>query len=121
MSYDEIMMKYVEGKIMPGLEWVIKNLENDVEVIAGASEIKERLRKFLQGVSDEFEEYVQAGGLDDRDNQDDADVFGDDDIVVSPDSESDEFGGGMFNDDDDGDDDSGGPFGLGGGDFNGGG
>jgi len=119
MSYDEVIMKYVEGKLVPGLDWVIKNLETDVEVMAGNSDMKERLRKFLQGVADEFEEYLQAGGLDDRDNQDDTDIFGDEDIVVSPSSESDDFGSGLFDDEDDDGENLGGPFGMGGGDWDG--
>ena len=101
ITADEIIIKYVEGKIVPSLDWIIKNLETDVEVVAGNSEDKERLRKFLQGVADEFEEFLQAGGIDERDNQDDAEIFGDEDIIVSPDSELDEGTDGFMNPEDD--------------------
>ena len=90
ISYDEIMMKYVEGKLVKMYDWILKNLENDPEVIAGEDREKENLRKFLQEQVDVIEEYIQAGGIDDRDNQDDADIFGEDDIVTSPASTLDE-------------------------------
>jgi hypothetical protein len=101
ISYDEIRLKYIEGKLLPGLDWIIKNLESDPEVVAGACQRKENLRKFLQGVADEFEEYLHAGDADPRDNQDDTQLFGDEDIVVAPNTSPDSTGIDFLNDKDD--------------------
>jgi hypothetical protein len=90
IEYEEIMMKYVEGKLFKMYDWILTNLETDPEVVAGNNPDKELLRKFLQQQHDELEDFIQDGGIDDRDMQDDSDIFGDEDIVTSPDSSLDE-------------------------------
>lgn len=81
IAYDEIIIKYVEGGMLKNLGWLIKNLESDAEVVAGASREKGALLKFLTSVQDQFDEFLNDGD-DNRSNQDDKELFGDDDIVV---------------------------------------
>ena len=77
-------MKYIEGKVVPGLKWIIEQLDADPEVIANSNREKTSLRKFLCDIDEQFSEYLEEPGSDDRDNQDDAELFGDDDIAVGP-------------------------------------
>ena len=41
IEYDEIMMKYVEGKLIPMYDWIISNLEKDPARLAGEDKDKE--------------------------------------------------------------------------------
>ncbi len=81
LAYDEILIKYVEGGLLKNLSWLLQNLEKDPEVIAGSSREKDNLKKFLTSVNDQFEEFL-GDGEDNRGQQDDKELFGDDDIVV---------------------------------------
>lgn len=101
IEYDEIMMKYVEGKLFKMYDWILDNLQKDPEVIAGNSKDKEALRKFLQQQADELEDFIQAGGIDERDMQDDSDIFGEDDIITHPGSDLDKRSGEFMDPDDD--------------------
>lgn len=102
VEYEEIMIKYVDGKLFKMYNWILDNLEKDPELIAGESPNKEHLQKFLQEQCDALEEFIQAGGVDERDNQDDADIFGEEDIVIAP--GADDSGMTEFLDDEDDDD-----------------
>ena len=84
ITYDEIMIKFVEGGIVKNLAWVVKNLEIDPEVLANASREKVALKKFLTDIQDQFDEFMKDADDDPRNNQEDTDIFGDDDIAVSP-------------------------------------
>jgi len=83
LPYDEIVIKYVEGGLLKNLSWLLQNLEKDPEIIAGTSREKENLQKLLTMVRDQFDEFL-GDGDDNRSQQDDAELFGDDDVVVGP-------------------------------------
>lgn len=85
INYDEFKIKYLEGGLTENLKFLVKNLEQDEEVIKGSSREKVAARKFLTDILDQLEEFVSDGNDDPRNNLDDADVFGDEDIVVRPD------------------------------------
>ncbi len=81
MNFDEIIIKYVEGGLVKNLEWLIQNLQSDPEVIASVSREKENLLKLLNTVNDEIQDFI-GDGDDNRGQQDDKELFGDDDIAV---------------------------------------
>jgi hypothetical protein len=84
MHEDEIKIKIWDAKIVPIFEYLSKNLAEDPEVVAGTNRSKTAMLKFANAKLAEIEEFFEDGELDDRDNQSDADVFGDDDIAVGP-------------------------------------
>ena len=104
MEYDEIVIKYLEGKFIKGYDWLIDKLEKDPQVIDDSSPEKVSLLKFLRGQLEAIDEFIQSDdGEAERNEQ--ADIFGDDDIVISPDFMHPE-------DDDDDDDEDFGGFGF---------
>lgn len=84
MTYDEIVMKYIESKIVPGISWVIQQLDQDNDVISNKNREKVILRKFLCDVEEQFSDFLNNPDEDPRDQLTEADIFGDDDIAVGP-------------------------------------
>lgn len=91
MQYDEIILKYVQGGLSKNIQWLIDNLQKDVEVTTEISREKCALLKLMNSINDQIEEFVSDCGDDARNNQDDKTLFGDDDIVVSPNGTSTTF------------------------------
>lgn len=91
ITYEEIMMKYVEGGLSNGLDWIIKNLEEDPDVISGADRKKINLLRFINDMNIQLKDFLSEPDADPRDNLDNKDVFGDDDIVVGPGGTSTDF------------------------------
>ena len=81
LAYDEIIIKYVEGGILKNLSWLLQQLEKDPEIVAGSCREKDNLKKFLTSVNDQFDDFL-GDGDDNRGQQEDKELFGDDDIVV---------------------------------------
>lgn len=84
MQYDEIIVKYVEGKLVPGIEWLTQQLDKDPQVISNSSREKVALRKFLCNIEEQFADFLNNPDEDPRDELDESDLYGDDDIIVGP-------------------------------------
>jgi hypothetical protein len=84
MEYEEIVLRYVDGGLRKGLDFILEKLDSDIEVLDESSRKKCALRKFLYDIKHQFDEFCEDPDSDPRDNQDDSALFGDDDIKVGP-------------------------------------
>ena len=113
MQYDEIIMKVIEGKLVPMIDWTNDQLDKDPDVTRNTDRRKKCLHKFMLDIREQFRDFLASPDDDERDNQDDS-IFSDDDIVVGPGRHTatgfmDPPEEGDFDDDDDDDEDN--PFG----------
>lgn len=90
MLYDEIIIKYVQSGLYKNLEFLVKNLEEDDEVKQETDRRKVLLYKFIVDLQKQIDVFLESPEDDPRNNQSD-DIFGDDDIAVSPNGTSTAF------------------------------
>lgn len=81
MTFDEIIAKFVDGGLLRNIQYVVKNLEVDPDIIGDTDRAKSALLKFLRDIEVQFDEFLEDGTIDERDGVDDDDIFGDDDII----------------------------------------
>jgi len=87
VQFEEIKVKYLDAKVVPGLEWLSENLGKDGDVINETCRSKSGLKKLIDSWLTELGEFLEDPEEDERLNQE-IDIFSDDSIAVGPGKDS---------------------------------